>query len=113
MNDLLQAEDISPCGYNVLVEMDEVNDTSEGGVYLGERETAREQAAVPSGTVLAFGPACFKNHDSGVNSPKDWGVKVGDKIHFPRHAYQRVEGGKSTLVYILDHDVKAVIKVRK
>ena len=107
----LESKDIDPCGYNVLIELLEVEETSEGGIVLGSAETNKEQAAMPIGKVLKFGPMCFKNHDSGCNSPEDWGIKQGDYCQFPTHAYQRVAGKKSTLVYILDHDIKAKVNI--
>ncbi len=107
----LEAKDINPCGYNVLVELYNVEETSKGGVYLGVAETNKEQSAMVICKIIKFGPACFKNHDSGVNTPEAWGISVGDYAQIPGHAYQRVAGEKSNMVYVLDHDIKAKVNI--
>lgn len=109
----LTSRDINPCGYNVLIELLEVEETyGDSKIVLSTAEVNKEQSAMPIGKVLKFGPMCFKNHDSGCNSPEQWGITKGDYCQFPTHAYQRVAGKKSTLVYILDHDIKAKVNIK-
>lgn len=107
----LEVKDLDPCGYNVLVELYNVEDISTGGVYLGTVETNKQQSAMVICKIHKFGPACFLNHESGINTPKDWGIEVGDFAQIPGHAYQRVAGEKSNLVYVLDHDIKAKVNI--
>ena len=107
----LEAKDIEPCGYNVLVELLEVKETSAGGIIMSTEHTNKEQAAMVICTVLKFGPACFKNHSSGCNTPEEWGISIDDHAQIPGHAYQRVAGEKSNMVYVLDHDIKAKVNI--
>jgi len=107
----LEIKDIEPCGYNVLVELLDVKDTSEGGIIMSSEYVNKEQSAMVICKVLKFGPACFLNHDSGINSPEAWGISVGDYAQIPGHAYQRVAGEKSNMVYVLDHDIKAKVNI--
>ena len=76
---------MKPTGYHVLIEVKTVEETTASGIILPQETRNREQAAMTTGTVLEFGPACFKNMSSGVDSPADWGVSVGDTIVFPKH----------------------------
>ena len=96
---------VEPCGYNILVELLEVEEKTEGGIVLTSSTQNREQDAMPIGKVLKTGPLCYKNHESGANGCEDWGYEVGDHVQFPGHTYKRVAGEKSNLVYVLDHDV--------
>ncbi len=105
----LSPEQIEPTGYHVLIELLEVKEESKGGIILASADVNAEQAAMPIGKILKFGNACYKNHDSGINSPEEWGVSVGDYVQFPSHVYMKVAGEKSKLVYVLDYDIKAKV----
>ena len=107
----ISEDQITPCGYHVLIELREVEETTESGILLTSAMQNREQAAMPIGKILKFGPLCYKNHDSGIDSPEEWGVKVGDHVQFPAHTYMKVAGEKSNLVFILDHDIKARVEL--
>tara|TARA_R110000803_G_scaffold115793_5_gene184355 strand:- start:3134 stop:3484 length:351 start_codon:yes stop_codon:yes gene_type:complete len=103
-----------PAGYHVLVDMMEAKDTSTGGVYIGESVRNREQMAMTVGQIVSFGPGCFKNMSSGINSPEDWGVKVGDWIRFPSQCYTKTPTTENkSLVTILDHDIKGTVELEE
>ena len=110
---LNQKSDVTPAGYHVLVEMVEVSEKSTGGIILNSNDTKREQAAMPVGRVIEFGPLCFKNHESGINSPEEWGVKVGDHVLYASHNYMRLPGDRETnkLIQIIDMDIKAKVNI--
>ena len=114
MAELKRVKSVTPTGYNVLIDMMEVKDTSDGGVYLGESTRSREQLAMTVGQVVAFGPACFRNMESGINSPEEWGVKVGDWVRFPTQCFTKTPTTEcKTLVMILDHDIKATVELEQ
>jgi len=74
-----------PCGFNVLVRLDEFQAKSEGGIILQSIEYEKiERGAVSTGTILAFGPTCYKGF-AGCDGPDDWGVKVGDRVKFEKY----------------------------
>ena len=97
---------IKPTGYHVLIKQKVVEKKTDGGIILTESTVNREQAAMTVGTVLAFGPACFRNMECGVNGPEDWGVKVGDKVKYPKYVGMKLE---DEMVLIVDHEIKAVV----
>lgn len=74
---------IHPSGYYVLIEMDAVKDKTESGLIVKTPDNIkREKVGNCVGRILEIGPSAFKNLSCGVNSPEDWGVKVGDKVEF-------------------------------
>ena len=78
-----------PLGFYVLIEMDGVSNTIQGGALAGfklssDAEHKREQGASETGTVLAFGPTAYLGF-SGCEGPEDWGVKVGDRVEYERY----------------------------
>lgn len=107
----LDAQMIEPCGYHILIEIKEVEEKTAGGIVLTDSVINREQAAMPVGKVLKIGPLAYKNHTSGADSAQDWGFEVGDHVQFPSHAYMRVAGEKSNLVFVLDYDIKAKVRL--
>lgn len=86
----MKTEPISPKGFYVLVEMDKIEEVSEGGIILNSKEVSKEQDACKFGTIRAFGPACYKGFP-GCEGPEDWGVKVGDRVE-----YRQYEGMRSS-----------------
>jgi len=100
---------IKPAGFYVLIRMDTIEDLSEGGIYMGDKQTRKEQEACEFGVIVAFGPAAYKGFP-GCEGPHDWGVEVGDKIE-----YRRYEGKMSSLEsqdnfrYIPDSHIIGVI----
>ncbi len=110
----LNVDSIQPCGYHVLIEMRKVEEKSAGGILLGQSEVNREQAAMPIGKILAFGPVCYKNHESGISSASEWGVAIGDYVQFPSHTYMKVAGKEhANLVYVLDYDIKGKVEINE
>lgn len=81
----MQTKTYSPTGFNVLIMLDEYEEKTASGIIVttGD-ESKREQGGMNKGTVLAFGPTAFKGF-AGCESPKDWGVKVGDRVTFEKH----------------------------
>lgn len=108
---LLTADKIEPLGYHLLIELLEVEETSQGGIVLASNDVNREQAAMPVGKVLKLGPTAYRNHDSGINSAEEYGFKVGEYVQFQSHVYMKVAGAKSNLVYICDYDVKGKVNL--
>lgn len=86
-----------PVSYYVLIQMKEVENTSEGGIILGSNaEMKREQEGQDVGVIKAFGPGCFKGFD-GIDDDADieerarlYGVSIGDTVEYTRYDGKRV-----------------------
>ena len=99
-----------PCGFNVLVRLDDVQKTSDGGIILNSIEYERiEQGGVSTGTILAFGPTCYKGF-AGCDGPADWGVKIGDRVKFEKYVGVYVDfDADPRLVTVPDSTFKVVL----
>lgn len=101
-----------PCGFYVLVELMEVEQTTASGLYVGD--VRREQSAEESGYLRAIGPTAFQGWEgcSGNKAPPSlcWGIEVGDLVEF-----RAFEGKKCTVPgferwrYIPDSHIVGVI----
>ncbi|MES2367694.1 MAG: hypothetical protein V4563_17590 [Pseudomonadota bacterium] len=87
---------IKPCGYFVLVKVDEVEETTKGGIVLPGALTEKEQAVVETGTIIDFGPTCYVGwkgcERTDVPAYQQWGVERGHKVEF-----KKFEGKPSAL----------------
>ena len=104
-----------PCGYFVLVKMDEVDDKIKEGALAGfvtstKSEHVREQEGYAIGTIMAFGPTAFKGFE-GCESPKDWGCEVGDRVEFNRYDGKKcLADGFENYRLISDQNIVAVLE---
>ena len=109
-----QVKRVKPAGYNILIDLLKVEETSAGGIVLSSSDVNKEQAAMSVGKVLEFGPLCYKQMESGANSPSDWGVKDGDWVRFPSHSYMKTPTLEHpNVVMIIDHDIKAIVELEE
>ena len=99
---------IVPVEYKVYIEVDEISDKSEGGLYLPEQTREREQYAHDKGTLIAVGGMAFS----------DWkGRKpeVGDKVIFNKYAGSmiQVREDRQLMKFRLcnDKDICAIMEV--
>ncbi len=85
---------IRPCGYYVLVKVEEVESKTEGGIVLPDSLVEKEQATVQTGQVINFGPTVFigmrgiEERDiasTGKHPAELWGVRIGDKVEFRKY----------------------------
>lgn len=108
---------LEPLGFYVLVEVVEVEDVSEGGIYLGNQ--GREQSAEEVGYLRDIGPTAYRGWEgceaTQMTQPYErWGLAIGDLIEF--RAY---EGKKSAVPgferwrYIPDSHIVGVIHKAK
>ena len=111
--DLHKTTPLQPLGFYVLVETVEVEDISEGGIFLGDQ--GREQSAEEAGYLRAIGPTAYRGWEgceaTQMARPyEQWGLAIGDLVEF--RAY---EGKKSAVPgfhrwrYIPDSHVVGVI----
>lgn len=89
---------IRPVGFYVLVEMEEVEKISKGGIVLPDDLINKEQDAADVGHVRDIGPTAFAGYPGCEDRPDivdfkphmAWGVKIGDKVE-----YRKFEGKRS------------------
>ncbi len=82
---------IKPCGSQLLIKLEEVQELSEGGIAMRtQTEQKREEDGQNQGRVLAFGPFIHADWD-GFDSDKpadkarQWGYELGDLVFFSRY----------------------------
>ena len=99
---------IKPLGFYVLIEMEVVEKTSEGGIVLLDDMVSKEQEATAIGYVRAIGPTAYVGYPGceekrlpvpanygvfATKTPADsWGLEIGQKIE-----YRRFEGKTSAI----------------
>lgn len=100
-----------PVGYFVLIQMEEVEKTTESGIIIASKaEHQREQEGYAIGVIKAFGPTCYKGFE-GCDGPLDWGVKIGDRIEFNRYDGKKcLEPGYENFRLITDQNIVAVLE---
>ncbi len=92
-------------GYNVLVAVDVVEETTAGGIILPEKHRNREDSGSEKGRIVGVSDMAFKGGDwTGCEIPK-----AGDVVLFQRYAGTELEGddGRKYRV-IADADLKGV-----
>lgn len=82
---------LKPTGYYILVKMEEIELTSEGGIIIATKEeNQREQAGHDIGIISAIGPTAWTGFqgcdaETAEGRAAQWGCKVGDKVEFSRY----------------------------
>lgn len=95
--------DFKPMYDNVIIQKDEVKETTEGGIYLTDSQ--RENTA--TGVVTAVGNGRL-NEMTGELNPLT--VKVGDRVLFVAGAVQEFECGTEKIHIIKEKDILSIIK---
>lgn len=90
---------IEPVGYYVLVEVEQIENKTAGGIYLPDETVDREKRGNMRGTILAVGPA------AGAVTPDH----VGKMAYFGRYAGMLVEEGGKQLRLIDAQEIRGVV----
>ena len=103
---------IKPVLHRILVKQDKLEDKDDAfkqakalGLYIGDLEQKREQAAIDTGVVVEIGPTAFK--DFGLD---EFPIKVGQTIVYAKYAGKAIVDPetKEVFVAINDEDLVAV-----
>ena len=112
---------IRPLGFYILIEVDKVENISEGGIVLPDSLINKEQSACEFGTIVAIGPTAFAGMPGCEYDPDNkrkiwgaeaWGLKIGDRVE-----YRRYEGkvssveGEENMRYVPDTQIIGGIDV--
>lgn len=93
---------IQPLGKRVLVQPDEVEQTTKGGLVLPP--SASDDKRPATGTILTLGVG----RDDGKDIQFD--VKVGDRIYFKKYSPEEIEIEGKKYLLLDTEDILAVIK---
>lgn len=93
---------LQPLGDRVVVEREESQDTTAGGIVLPE--TAKDKPA--RGTIVALGTGRLLDDGSRA----DFQVKVGDRVLFTQYAPETIKFGDEELLLMREEDILAVIE---
>lgn len=101
----MNSSGITPLDLKVLVQPDEAETKTAGGIIIPDTTKDRQKFAVTKATVTAVGPNAFR----------DWGdaysPKPGDRVLHAQYAGSRVKGADDTDYIIMnDEDVVAVLE---
>lgn len=99
---------IRPSEYNVLVKPKEVEEKTDGGLWLPEQAREKEEFARMEGTLIAASPAAFF-FEGWPDNRADERPKVGDTVMFSRYAGERITGGDGATYFLMKD--KAIIGV--
>ena len=83
---------IKPLGFYVLIEMDEVESVSTGGIVMPADLVSKEQDATATGRVRAIGPTAYVGYPGCEDDPGKWGLELGQRVE-----YRRFEGKTSAI----------------
>ena len=95
-----------PSGYRLLVALPEVEETTEGGLYITDERRDAESVASVVGFVLKAGADCYKDEKRFPNGP--W-CKEGDWIVMRAYSGTRIRIHGKEFRIINDDSVEAVI----
>ena len=98
---------IKPVEFKVLIRVDEVEETSSGGLFIPRTALEREQMAHDRGVLVEVSDMAFQGWDCNIPKP-------GDKIIFSKYAGTVIQfrDGRNVGKYRLcnDKDICAIIK---
>jgi co-chaperonin GroES (HSP10) len=97
---------IVPCGHRVLVKIDEVEENTNGGIFIPKASAEKQEEAGIFGTLVAVGDTAWKDFGG-----RAWAC-VGDRVMIAKYGgFIAQESGDTTKYRILnDEDLVAVIK---
>ena len=98
------SEQLYPIGYRVVVDLDEVEEVSEGGIVLTATTTNEEQSAGDKATVVRLGDKSFEDDPDGRHV-----VKKGARVLIRKRAYCHIHKDDNVRVVINDKDVIGVL----
>ena len=97
----------SPSGYRLLIALPEVDETTEGGLYIPEERRYAESVASIVGFVLKAGPDAYGDANKFPDGP--WCQK-GDWVIFARYAGSRLKIDGGDLRLLNDDEILAIIQ---
>ena len=99
--------DLIPMEFNVIVELDPIEEKTKGGILLPTQKVDRDKLEAEEGTLVAVSPHAFTYADwpEGARMPK-----VGDRVLIARYAGVLRERDGRSLKIVKDKDIIAVVE---
>lgn len=99
--------DLKPMEFNVVVELDKIEEKTASGLYLPESKVDRDKLEAEEGTLVAVSPHAFSYAEwpAGARQPR-----VGDRVLIARFAGITRERGGATFKIVKDKDIIAVVE---
>ncbi len=94
---------ITPVGTRVLVETEEIEEKTAGGIIRPQQSMDQLKASTTRGKILAMGSDAFCELEKGAKKPT-----VGDEIYMARYAGLPL--GEENLRIVEDDDILAVLE---
>lgn len=106
---------VSPLGFYILIELEEVDKVSKGGIILPDDLIAKEQSATSTGRIKEIGPLAYVNwpgcDQEGKETHECWGINVGDLVEFKKYqGMESVTDDGDRYRYIPDSHIVGLIK---
>jgi chaperonin GroES len=98
--------DLIPMEFNVVVELDPVEEKTASGLYLPETKVNRDKLEAEEGTLVALSPHAFTYADWPEGSRKP---QVGDRVLIARFAGIQRDRDGTSLKIVKDKDIIAVV----
>ena len=95
--------EFKPLNDNIIIEKDEENEQTLGGIYLPD--VAKDKPS--TGVVSAVGTGIY-NEMTGVSRPLN--VKVGDRVLFAKYSGSEIEFGDKTIFILKEKDILSIIE---
>ena len=114
----LREPDWIPSGNKIMVQLDQVESFSQGGIFIPQQVSERDQMNQTEGTVVALGPLAYKDFRGWSTEQQQWvliqPVAVGSRIKFQRHhGWVHLEGeGEDRVEYRVMHDTDVTMILR-
>lgn len=96
-----------PAEYNVVIEMDPVEERTAGGIILPTTKTERDELATDEGTLVALSPLAFEYAEWPLGSTIP---QAGDRVLFAQYAGRLWKRGDKTFRILKDKDVIAIVE---
>jgi chaperonin GroES len=106
VNKALHAKLPEPTGYRLLIAIPEINEKTDGGVFMPDQLKSAEETASIIGFVLKVGPDAYKDESRFSNGP--W-CKEGDFVIFRSYSGTRFKLQGKEFRVINDDTVEAVV----
>ena len=98
--------DLIPMEFNVVVELDPIEEKTQGGIILPSQKVDRDKLEAEEGTLVAVSPHAFTYADWSEEHRKP---QVGDRVLIARFAGVLRERDGRSLKIVKDKDIIAVV----
>ena len=103
-----QAELPKPLNWKVLVQPNQVNMKTKGGLYLPSISKDNEEYLTAHGRIAAMGDLAYKDRDTG-EAWKTVSLKVNDRVTYGKYAGQKITINGVKLLLLNDDELTSII----